>query len=88
MYSNVASRMPLNLNTLFNKERSFCSNQAVNFPRRVSINIKHVNNKHTDGSQCMRKKKNVWMNSAEAIRRRLLILDQFARLGGLGEILK
>lgn len=45
LYSNVASRMPLNLNTLFSKEPSSCSNQAVHFPRRVSINIKHVNNK-------------------------------------------
>jgi len=66
LYSNVASRIPLNPNTLFNKEPSFCSNQAVNFPKRVSINIKPVNNKQTDGRQCTRKKKNVWMISAES----------------------
>lgn len=66
MYSNVASRMPLNLNTLLNKVPSFCSNQAVNFPRRVSINIKQVDSKQTDGRQCRRKKKNVWIISAES----------------------
>lgn len=66
LYSNVASRMPLNLNTLLNKELSFCFNQAVNFPRRVSINIKQVNSKQTDERQCRRKKKNVWKISAES----------------------
>lgn len=78
--------MPLNLKTLFNKEPSFCSNQAVNFPRRVTINIKHVNNAQTDGRQCTGKGKTSAWSQQKEIRRRLLILDQFARDGCLGEI--